>query len=96
MSSECWDSFRQELTSLITTLGGTLWVDSSGIGSWDGGPEDNHVVIAGLPHSQVDNLRVSVISLGMKYRQEDIAVLAGTSELIACSANQALLAPVSL
>ncbi len=93
MSGERWCSFRLELRSLITTLGGTLWVDNSGMGMWDGGIEDNHVVVAKLPRSQMANLRVCVIRLGVKYQQQAIAILVGVPELIVCSANHAI--PIS-
>jgi len=93
MSTERWNSFRLELTSLITTLGGTLWVNNSGIGIWDGGIEENHVVIGGLPPSQMTHFRAYAIRLGMKYQQQAIAVLAGISDLVTCTADRAL--PVS-
>lgn len=88
MSADRWDSFRIELASLIAKLGGFLWASNSGVGLWDGCTEDNHVVIADLPQSKVPNLRAGVIPLGIKYQQQAVAILTGTSELIHCSANQ--------
>jgi len=45
MSDAKWDLFKRELTSLITKLGGIIWVRNSGVGLWDGVREDNYVVV---------------------------------------------------
>jgi len=85
MSDAKWNLFRQELTSLITTLGGTIWVRNSGVGLWDGMREDNYVVVSWLPSSQTGVLRELASLLGKKYNQQTIAILTGDSEVVPCA-----------
>jgi hypothetical protein len=84
MSDAKWDLFKRELTSLITKLGGIIWVRNSGVGLWDGVREDNYVVVSWLPSSQTGVLRELVSLLGSKYSQQAIAILVGDSEAVPC------------
>lgn len=87
MSDSKWDSFQRELTSLITTLGGTIWVRNSGVGLWEGVNEDNYVVLSWMPLSQTNVLRGLVSLLGSRYQQQAIAILVGNSETLPCVAD---------
>jgi hypothetical protein len=85
MSALAWEQYIEALTFRVEALNGTILGRARGRGEWDGGSEDNYILIAVFPTSLLPALRGWLSSLAAAFHQDAIGLVVndnGTNSLV--------------